>query len=245
MQHSHLAIVAAIDDEIKDIRNELDVDSKIHIRPMLVETGKFRGNKISLVRSGMGKANMQATALYIANQIKPDFVLHVGYCGACSPDLAAGDLVVCSECIDAETGDCFKANSNHLEKGIGLIKINSMRGIAGSIVTVDKIISSPHEKAFLGTHHHAQALDMESSVLAKVCEESALPYLIVRSVFDPLDVSIPNLSDAVDETGAPDGGAFVEHVVRKPSDLLKIPKMAFLAQSARESINNFVYAWVG
>jgi hypothetical protein len=85
---------------------------------------------------------------------------------------------------------------------------------------------------------------MESSELAAACDQAKIPFVVVRAVLDPLDYFIPDLADAIDDDGSTDGFALAEHLMRRPADFLKLPKLQYLASQARTSIAAFVSAWI-
>jgi len=114
----------------------------------------------------------------------------------------------------------------------------------GGIVTVERVASSPHDKAFLATEHSSIGIDMESFELADALVEAGVPFVIARAVLDPLDYHLPSLGDAIDTDGSTDGLALVEHMIRKPADALKLPKLQYLASQAREAIAAFINAWM-
>ena len=243
MHSAPLAIVAALNDEIKIIRSKMEIDTRVHVRPSLFEEGTYLKKSILLVRSGLGQEAMKTAISYCFTNFHPEFCLHIGYCGGTDPQFQAGDLIIANLIVDAASLKQHKPDASIIQKAQKLCNNKGLRARIGGLVTVKDVIGTPHEKAFVGTEHEASGIDMESSAFALECGKRSIPYLVVRSVFDPLDVSLPSLN-AVDQEGKTDGMALAKHFARNPKDILAIPRIEYFATQARNSITAFVDAWL-
>ncbi len=82
---------------------------------------------------------------------------------------------------------------------------------SGVLVESDRIIAREDEKSAIFAATGAIALDMESAAAARAADRFNLPFLAIRSIVDPVDVSIPpSIHNAFDENG-----------------VLNVPKMFF------------------
>jgi adenosylhomocysteine nucleosidase len=239
-----LAIVAALDDEIRIIRSRMAIDSRHHTRPALFVSGIYQRSPLLLVRSGIGRQAMDRAIRYCLDRYHPSFCLHVGYCGGTDPQYHAGDLFIANAIVDSRSGKRISPPRQAVEKAMRICRDRKLRAKEGALVTVDEPVASPHEKAFVGTQHQAQAMDMESAPLAAACTQHSVPYLVVRAILDPLDYTLPDLCDVVEDTGATNRMALVGRLIRKPGHLLKLPSMSYFAAQARMAITSFVDAWV-
>lgn len=239
-----IAIVAALDDEIRIIKSKMQVDSSVHVRPSLFTEGSYLRQKILLVRTGIGRAAAEGAMCYLFAHYKPSFCLHIGYCGGANPKDQPGDLLIASKISDAKNGSSINLNMELATSALSLCKKNNLRAHLAGLVTVDEIIYSPHEKAFIGTEHEADGIDMESSIFAGACAENKISSLVVRAVFDPLDIALPDMSDSLDSAGNPDAAGMFNHLVRRPKDMLKLPRLQYFAASARQALTKFVDAWL-
>lgn len=236
--------MAALDDEVRVIRSKMSVDARIHIRPGLITKGTYAHRPLLLVRTGLGRHAMRSTVTAMLDSHAPDLVVHVGYCGGADPSLAAGDLVVADAVVDSRTKERIVLDEGLVASAHKALEARSLRRRIGSLVTVEAVAESPHEKAFLATEHASVAIDMESFDLARVCSERSVPYIIVRAVLDPLDYEFPDLQSAVDDEGKTDGVALASHLVRRPADILKLPRIEYFASQARNAITSFVEGWL-
>jgi adenosylhomocysteine nucleosidase len=197
-----------------------------------------------LVRSGLGRAAMEQAIGYLRERYRPEFVLHVGYCGGAEPTLQPGDMVVARPVIDSASGERFEPDDAAAARACGILKGEGVRFREAGIVTVDAVARQPFDKAFLGTQHGAVAIDMESSALASICQRLGTPYVVVRAVLDPLDYEFPDMEGAVDEAGKTDGMAIAGHLIRRPQDIIKLPRIEYFATQARQSMNCLVEGWL-
>jgi 5'-methylthioadenosine/S-adenosylhomocysteine nucleosidase len=244
MQNIPLAVVAALDDEIRPLLSKMTVDARIHVRPGRITKGQYRNNALLLVRSGIGRRAMRNVITHLLASFKPDLIIHTGYCGGADPVLTVGDLVIAESVVDAASGKIYPGDASLLARAHGILKAKNIRGRAGKLVTIDRVATSPHDKAFLATQHAAIGIDMESSELADALAQTDIPCIVVRAVLDPLDFHFPNISDVVEEDGSTDAMALIEHLVRKPGEIARLPKIQYLASQAREAIAAFLDAWI-
>ena len=239
-----LAVVAALDDEIRIIRSRMAIDSRHHVRPALFVGGVYQGKPIVLVRSGIGREAMDRAIRYCLDRYHPSFCLHVGYCGGTDPQYHVGDLLVANAIADSRSGKRVSPPSDIVEKAMRICRDRKLRAKVGALVTVDSPVTSPHDKAFVGTQHEACGMDMESAPLAAACASRSIPYLVVRAILDPLDFALPDLCSVVEDTGVTDRTALVGRLIKRPSVLMKLPSIGYFAAQARMAITSFVDAWL-
>lgn len=241
---SRLAIIAPLDDELKTLRTRMTVDERIFRRPTVMTRGRLGAHSLTLARSGIGRQAMTKAMALCCDIVRPDLVLHIGYCGGADPTLSIGDLVLASVVVDAATGEEIAPSPEYLARAEGLCKEADIRFKTGGLVTVDEVIPEPHEKAFIGTRYGALAVDMESSALAVGCRDRGIPFAVIRAVLDPLDMRLPNLAETVDEDGVTGPWRLVRHFLGRPRDLMMFPRIAYSASRAREALTSFVEQWI-
>jgi hypothetical protein len=88
---------------------------------------------------------------------------------------------------------------------------------------------TPGDKAAAGPRPGALALDLESAAFAQVCRAAALPFLVVRAILDPLNLSLPQ----------PTGGSQTRIKIS-----WKTPPLREFADRARASLTAFAIAWL-
>jgi adenosylhomocysteine nucleosidase len=243
MNQKPIAIFAALDEEIRIIRSRLSVDEQIHFKPSLITRGRYRKSQILLVRTGIGKSAMKTAVDYCLSNYHPSICINVGYAGGTTPTTSIGDLVIATSVVDAFNEHLLTTDNELAVAAQTLCKEIGLKAITGSIATVDKIISSPHEKAFIGTAHSVIALDMEGAAFVGACLSSGVPCLVVRSILDPLDVTLPDMSDTLDKSGQISMSHLAKHIIKHPKDALNFHKIGYCAMKAREALAAFIEGW--
>jgi len=244
MPSSPLAIVVALDDEIRVLRSKLSIDTRVHQRPMLLVRGTYERIPLTVIRTGIGRAAMARAMAFCLSKHPPSLLLHVGYCGAASPALSPGDLVIATEIVDAGSGERMAVDGALVSRAKEVAERGKARWSAGAVVTVAEVAATSHEKGILGVAHGAIGIDMESADLAAAARARAVPFLVVRAVLDPLEACVPDLSGAIDAEGATNGMAIAGHLIRKPRDVVALSQLSYYAAQARQALHLFLDAWL-
>jgi adenosylhomocysteine nucleosidase len=245
MQKSDLAIFAALTDEIRITKSKMQVDESVSVKPARIVKGQYIKMPLILVRTGVGKSAMADAVSYCVQQYRPSACLNVGYCGGTIPEMTVGDLLIADKIVDAMTDEEFRPTANLLAEAKEKCEKENVRHFVGGMVTVDEPITTPHEKAFIGTKHEVKGVEMESYAFARICEELGIAYGVVRAVLDPMDMILPDFEDAVDEEGETSIYGAIKHMIKKPKDILTVPKIEYCAVQAREAIAKFIDVWLG
>lgn len=238
------ALVAALDDELRIIKSRINPDSQVYIRPAVFTFGQYMGRRLLIARTGVGRKAMAKAISYCLTQYHPEFCLHVGYCGGADPSFQAGDLLIATAVADKGGNKELEPEESYTGRAVDICRTKKLKARTGRLLTVDEAILSPHEKAFVGTQYGIHAIDMESFSFAAACQSQAIPYLIVRAVLDPLDMEFPDMGDIVDGGGVTRLASIARHVIKKPRDIFKLPRVEYLASEARGAITQFVDAWL-
>ena len=240
-----LAVISALDDEICIVKSKMEIDESVHLRPSLYTVGALNGQSILLARSGLGISAMKSATKYCIERYHPKFFLHVGYCGGADPTYQLGDLVIAKTITEAATENKYESDFSFIEMAKDVCQQSNLRAKEGNLVTVNEVIGIPHEKAFIGTKYESQAIDMESSAFAEVCAKFKQPCLVVRASLDPLDMTLPHVGESfLDEEGNTDGFAIVKHLIKRPKDLFKFPRMQYAVVEARRAIDAFIEGFI-
>jgi adenosylhomocysteine nucleosidase len=128
----------------------------------------------------------------------PALVVSAGVCGALSPELRAGDLVV-PDVVLGPAGERFAT-----VELLGLPR-------TGALATVTDVVATPAAKARLWVETRALACDMESAAILAWARSRGIPAAVIRGVSDPADRGVPADLAAVVE---PDGRVRTARAVR-------------------------------
>lgn len=239
-----LTIFGALNDEIRLIKAEMEIDKAVRIRPFLVFTGKYQGKSISLVQTGVGKQAMKDAISYCIENIKPSLLINIGYAGGLDPHMQPGDIVLASEIIDEPTEKSWNVSQELIARVVDVSKSADLRYNVGKLVTVDRPVTDPHQKAFMGTRFEAIACDMESAPFAELASSAKVPFLVARSILDSMDTALPDIPQDAVINGNVQVGALLGHLKSNPRDILKLPKFSYLCNQARIAMTTFIKEWI-
>lgn len=131
--------------------------------------------------TGMGQVNaITHAALYIKKH-SPDFVIMLGACGALSPTLVPGDVVIGNRFVNGDYD--ASALLDNFEKDIIVVNNNLKLPFKfGTFYTTSTFVLEAQKKLLKG-----DVVDMESFGVAKLCEKLGLPFVICKIVSDKLE----------------------------------------------------------
>ena len=130
--------------------------------------------RIKVVITGMGRANAALSFGMALLDHHPAMVVTAGFAGGLNPKLAAGQVV-----FDAET----KTGLERRLKGAG--------AVAGEFHCAGQVAVSAAEKAELRKSTKADAVEMESGTIRKLCQMANIPSATVRVISDAANEDLP------------------------------------------------------
>ena len=159
---SRVLVVTAVDLEARGLARHLGL-TRVAGR----EWPSYRGGALELICAGPRATHLDVRG---AAAESASLVISAGVCGALSPDLAEGDLIV-PEAVVAGTRRVATAVLPELRR-------------AGTLVTVEDIVATPEQKARLWVETGALACDMESAPILEWAAARGLRAAVVRGVSD-------------------------------------------------------------
>jgi nucleoside phosphorylase len=163
-----LGVVAALSHELGPTFQAVPT----HPRP--VEGLRFHdSNNLAFVASGIGSRRAAAAALLMADHFKVDGLVSVGFCGALTDELDAGDLVLGGTTAHPATPSL-----------LDLAKTCGPKPRLGSVLTVSKVVVDAAEKKDLAQRSGALVIDMEADAVAVAAGARGLGFLAVKVVID-------------------------------------------------------------
>lgn len=169
--------------------------------------GKWNGNDVVVVRSGIGKVNAAVCAQILADTFHADAIINTGIAGSLKNEINIGDIVLSTDAIqhdmDAqgfgyapgvipqmEVSD-FQAD----EKLIELAKkccaevCPDIQVFTGRVVSGDQFISDKKKKEWLSSQFEGLCAEMEGAAIAQAAYLNHVPFLIIRAISDKADDS--------------------------------------------------------
>jgi nucleoside phosphorylase len=140
-----------------------------------IPRGTFAGQDVSLGFVGIGGAGISKVERTM-ELIQPGMVISSGFAGATRSLLEAGDFVLSTNYTDPEIGK--------------LLNQKKIADATGPFVQVGKVASGS-DKWSLNRSLGSVVVDMESAMIANLCQKKQLPLVTARMISDAIDESIP------------------------------------------------------
>jgi adenosylhomocysteine nucleosidase len=211
-----VGLVFALEHESGGTEDALAEPSRTKGDGFTATCGRLAGRPVVVMRSGAGRDRAaKATEALLAGH-RPSWVISAGFVGGLDRRLRRGDILLPTEVAD-ESG-----RLRPIEQKIDPATVPEPQRIhMGRLLTADRVVRLPREKAELGQKHQALAVDMESLAVVEVCRARNVPVLIVRIVSDAVDDTLPaDIERLVQQkTPAARWGAALGAVVNRPGSL--------------------------
>lgn len=209
-----IGIIAAMEEEMQEIKSIMTDITKKHIFNLTFFKGKINTTDCILVGCGVGKVNAARTTQIMMDYFKIDYIINVGTAGATSQKLNVTDVVIadklCQYDFDVspigfkkgeimELGLYFYSEKTLLEKCKkvmqNLDKDNSYKVHVGTIASADMFCTSEDVAKTVNSEFGALCVEMEGAAIAQVCTLNNTPFIVIRSISDS-----PNGNNNIDFT---------------------------------------------
>jgi adenosylhomocysteine nucleosidase len=211
---SRLGIVAALEREVRPLVRRWRVHEREHAgrRFRFYENGET-----VLVCGGVGAEPARRAAEAVLALYSPNCVYSVGYAGALEPTLRIGDILQPARVINAKEGSTA-----------------SIVGGQGTLVS-HALVASVSQKTKLREAYNAQAVDMESSAVARAAEARGVAFAAVKVISDEFNFELPPTEQFVDTQGRFQQTRFAIFIALRPWLWARVAQLA--RNSARATRN--------
>ena len=202
-----IGIIGAMEEEVASLKEEMDVQEIVEKAGMMLCKGILCGQKVVVVRSGVGKVNAGICAQILVDLFQVDLLINTGIAGSLDARIDIGDMVISTDALqhdmDASVfGDpvgqiprldtfSFPADEALARKAIRANeKANpDIRTFTGRIVSGDQFISSKEVKDRIVENFHPLCVEMEGAAIAQAAYLNKVSYVIIRAISDKADNS--------------------------------------------------------
>lgn len=190
----------------------------------------------SLLRlSGMGPARSADAACALVDQ-GAAALLSWGVCGALSPGLKSGSLVM-PKTITSAAGVRRSVDLPWWERLDRVLRSRAFGYLDGCLLSTERPIAEIAEKASARETTAAIAVDTESAAIAEVAAARKVPFLALRAVVDDAGQALPKpLMDATDPLGRPRAQLIVSALVTHPELWLTITRISSAFRAAKRTL---------
>lgn len=225
MELKKIGIIAAMEEEIKTLKEAIENVSETSIANSTFIEGTYKGSEIVLIQSGIGKVNATIATVLLIQQFQCETIINTGSGGGVHENLQVGDVVLSTEVahFDAdatafgyEWGQIPQMPRKY-EASIELGRQMESAALSsnlpvkrGEIVSGDSFVSSKETISHILNHFpEAFIVEMEGAAVAQTCWLFGVPFLIVRAV-----------SDTADQEAAQSFDEFIEEAGRKSAQMV-------------------------
>ena len=173
---------------------------------------------VEIVVSGMGAAAAERAVKFKLGERRWRMVLTCGFAGGLSPGLAAEQVI-----FDAD--ERFPLRQALLGAGAAPARFHC----------ADRVAVTAREKATLREQTGAEAVEMESGVIRRLCREQGIPSATVRVISDTAQEDLPlDFNALMQADGRLSLGRLVTAVLCRPQ---KIPALMALGRRSKSAAN--------
>lgn len=195
-------IIAAMQEEMQEIKNIMQNIEKIQIYELTFFKGKIHEKDVILVEAGVGKVNAARVTQVLIDNFKISGIINVGSAGSCNNELKIGDIVIGEKLVQHDFDitafghpkgyisnvgkyvECDKILINQIENTIQNIVNRDFKIKVGTIASGDIFCTEPKMKDKIRSKFNADCIEMEGASIAQVCKLDNIPFLVIRSISD-------------------------------------------------------------
>ena len=146
-------------------------------------------DKLLIAVSGAGPTQA-STAAKLLLEHGANALVSWGCAAALQSRLRAGHLVL-PEQIKSTDNTVFHVDSAWHNQIFQAVSNKIERVDSGLIVESQLLVTTAHEKQSLANTSNAVAVDMESAAIARLAKQMDVPFMAVRAIADPIEMSLP------------------------------------------------------
>ena len=199
---SKIAIIAAMDEEVNEIKNIMK-DTKIKcIYELNIVEGKIKNKECILLKCEVGKVNAARGTQILIDNYDIEYVINVGSAGAGNNALNIGDIVIGKTLVQhdfditafghkkgyiSNIGESILCDENLINKFQKIINNNKNKEYnikIGTIASGDIFCNDAGMKEKINSEFNADAIEMEGAAIAQVCYLDKIPFMVIRSISD-------------------------------------------------------------
>jgi len=237
-----ILIMAALPQEVRPFLRRIKARAR---RDLGLPAWNWEAGGAVVALSGMGAAAARRAGETLVARCRPELLVSVGFGGALTPGLAAGDLVLGETFwhYDPETGELQPGSQpaapRPLPRLCEALKQAGLNAATGSLVTTSRIIHKGRQGEPLAGLPRP-VLDLETGALAELAAARGLAFLSLRAITDTAAEEIPEFLQTAGDPGANLGiGAALRWVA---ADFRRLSDLLFLWRRSRNAARRLARA---
>jgi len=228
-----IAIMGAMREEIEPILAALGNYTMEKYAGNIYYHAEYAGHELIIAYSKIGKVFSAITATIMLERYGAKALLFSGVAGGISKDLKIGDLIMASALCQHDVDiTAFGHPEGFIPESFVMIESDEdMRSLAseiavdmgvdlyeGIIATGDQFVASAERKEWIEKTFNADALEMEGTSVACVCQNFGVPFFILRAISDAADGDAGMDFDTFLKSSAQVSAKFILEMVKRIGD---------------------------
>ena len=245
-----IAVVIAIAEEVRDYLDEGGFK-----RAHGESTNRFYESPqkpdVVVVEGGVGRDRAEMATGEVIERYSPELLISAGFAGAVKPGLRVGDLFVCDRVWSVDGDPAFwKPEAASTRKLVGDESKERLSGKIGGPVheflfagclSVGVFVGSSSLKGWIGSNFPVSVIDMESFWVSQLAAEHGIPHVVLRSVLDPMEETLPQFVGSAAVSGSVRSWLpAVKYMVSRPLEAPHLLNLARQTKTARASLSNLL-----
>ena len=200
-----IGIIGAMSEEITYLKEKIEIVTTKNIIGLDFHVGKYCGNSIVLVISGIGKVNAAVCTQVLIDHFGVDYIINTGCAGAIHPELGIGDILISTDAVQHDMdvsalgdpiGTIPRLAESYFRADEMLVKLaqeaaaetaENYHVILGRVASGDKFIGTKEGKEHIKKYVQGDCAEMEGAANAHACWLNRIPFVIIRAISDSAD----------------------------------------------------------
>ena len=228
-----IGIIGAMSEEITYLKEKIEIVTTKNIIGLDFHVGKYCGNSIVLVISGIGKVNAAVCTQVLIDHFGVDYIINKGCAGAIHPELGIGDILISTDAVQHDMdvsalgdpiGTIPRLAESYFRADEMLVKLaqeaaaetaENYHVILGRVASGDKFIGTKEGKEHIKKYVQGDCAVMECAAIAHACWLNRIPFVIIRAISDSADEQANMSYEQFVLLAAKRGGELVEKMLEK------------------------------
>ncbi|MBI5183130.1 MAG: 5'-methylthioadenosine/S-adenosylhomocysteine nucleosidase [Nitrospinae bacterium] len=251
----YTCIIGAVREEIVGIKRGMRIEQRIRSRGIKVFKGRFKEKDMLLVRSGVGEVRAEESVRLMVDEFPVGSIISLGYAGAVREGIGIGDIILCDRVIRDRGmwglgvrrglfSEEYLPNTDLFKKALDVLQKDNIDFHQGAILTVDRIISSPEMKRWIGETYPVIGVEMETAGLARVATMMGIPFLSIRAISDTVDDNVISFSSFLSKSGRILRAKAGIYMLRHPWSLRDFMELKIKSRRATLPLTRFIYRFM-
>ena len=200
-----IGIIGAMSEEITYLKEKIEIVTTKNIIGLDFHVGKYCGNSIVLVISGIGKVNAAVCTQVLIDHFGVDYIINTGCAGAIHPELGIGDILISTDAVQHDMdvsalgdpiGTIPRLAESYFKADEMLVKLaqeaaaetaENYHVILGRVASGDKFIGTKEGKEHIKRYVQGDCAEKEGAAIAHACWLNRIPFVIIRAISDSAD----------------------------------------------------------